>query len=267
MAHNFNDDDHQDDTFDDVDADDEIDDKVEDEGKLSDVDAEDVREQICNSGETGTIQQVQLSEAMITSLRGILLDIDPMRFQESVASKKTRQDPQSFFVKVVRGMLSRHPVLGKAEVRNSGTGLHALLWFDKPIEFTSDGDRQRWAAIVKAIQRLLPTDPDCPGITALTRPVGSINSKNGATVQRLKEGEPVTPEEVLGLFNEVRARPFRTVAGILFGGERISPCPVCGTNRLDVLDRSGVCYGGCGKLTIGQLYDFYLKPRRGKKGN
>jgi hypothetical protein len=204
---------------------------------------------------------------MITSLRGFLLDLDPALFRPEAVPAKTQKDPEKFYKMVVRPMLARHPVLNKAEVRNTGLGVHAVLNFQEPVVFKTEADRKRWAAVVRVIQKLLPTDPHCPGITALTRALGSTNSKNGATVKQMHKGEPVTAEEVLALFNQARTSPFRTVATILFGAERVTPCPVCkgAGSRLDALDRVGQCYGGCGKVRLAQIFDVFLKPRPEKK--
>jgi hypothetical protein len=223
----------------------------------------DHREQLCNGGQVGPIEQVSLPEAMITSLRGILLDLDPARFRPEQVPLDVLANPARFYELVISKMLARHPVLAKAEVRVSGRGLHVIIRFEDPVQFADEADRQRWAAIVKVVQRLLPTDPDCPGITALTRPLGSVNSKNGVTVERLHEGEPVSAEEVLGLFEQVRTSPFRTVARLLLGDERVTPYPVCraAASRLNALDRVGMCYGTCGKVRLGQLYDVFLAPR------
>src|SRR5262249_12037391 len=162
-------------------------------------------------------------EEMITSVRGIPLDFDPKLFRPERLSAKARKDPALFSKTLVRTWLRRHPVLTKAERRVSGQGIHAILWFDRPVEFATESDRQRWPAIIKVIQRLLPTDPDSPGITALTRPIGSVNSKNGTNVRTLFKGEPVSAAEVLGLFEEARAKPFRTVTTLLFGSEWVTP--------------------------------------------
>lgn len=223
----------------------------------------DRREQLYNECRKGSIKRVQVPEVMITSLSGILLDIDPLRFRRASVPPRSRLDPAKFYNRFMRKMLRRHPVLEKAEVRMSGTGLHIIMRFAKPVVFSSDSDRQRWAGIVKAIQRLLPTDPDCPGITAVTRPVRSINSKSNRKVQQLHQGEPVPVEEVITLFEELCISPFRTVASLLFGTAQIEPCPVCRADgsRLEVMDRVGKCYGGCGKVRLGNLYDIFLRPR------
>ena len=222
----------------------------------------DEREQLVNGGEIGPIKRVSLPLDMITSLNGILLDVDPRLFRSEVAP--IRKDPVKFYNRTLRKMLARDPTLSKAEVRVSGRGLHVILWLSEPVEFQSDAERRRWAAMVKVIQRLLPTDPDCPGITALTRSLGSVNSKRkGAVVRQLHEGEPVPVDDVIALFNQACTHPFRTIAQLLFGKEQITPCPVCDKpgSRLNVLDHTGSCYGHCGKVRVGELFDVFLKPR------
>lgn len=223
----------------------------------------DLREQLANEGAVGLITDVPLPEANITQLNGIMLDIDPKLYDGRVARKETKADPARFYKKIVRPMLERHPVLAKAQVRASGTGLHVILWFTSPVVFRGEPQRLLWAAVVKVVQRALPSDPDAPGITALTRPVGSINGKNGMPVTMLTKGEPVTPEEAMSLFNEIRVAPVKTIMRILLGEERISLCPICekpGTS-LDAMDRSAKCYGSCGKVTLSQIYDLFLCPR------
>ena len=175
-------------------------------------------------------------------------------------------NPQRFYQRVVKLWLGRHPVLGKCEVRISGRGLHAILWFDKPVVFEKAGDRERWAAIVQVIQAALPVDPDQPGITATTRALGSINSKNNAKVSKIKAGEPVTVYEVLALFKQMCESPFKTVLKILTGSDCVSPCPICEglDTKLVAGDRTGFCYGSCGKVKLAALYDGVLAARKVK---
>lgn len=224
----------------------------------------DIREQLVNEGHSGPIQTVSLPEAVITSLRGILLDLDPGLFRDEVLPRKARAAPASFYAEVIRPMLQRHPVLAKAEVRDSGRGLHAILRFGQPVEFRTESDRLRWSRMVRVVQRVLPTDPDCPGLTALTWPLGSVNAKSKTAIQLLEAGAPVTADDVLALVEDVRTKPFRTVAAILFGPNELQPCPVCqkAEARLDPLDLIGRCYGACGKVKLGQLFDVFLMPRK-----
>lgn len=223
----------------------------------------DLREQLVNEGLTGPIQNVALPEAMITSLRGILLDLDPSLFRDELLAGKCGNDVDVFYTDLVRPMLQRHPVLSKAEVRASGRGLHGILRFDHPVQIRAEAERLRWGRAVRVVQRTLPSDPDCPGLTALTRPVGSFNGKSKTSVCLLEPGTPLTAGEVLGLVHQVSAKPFRTVASILLGPDHLSPCPVCrhDGSRLDVLDTVGHCYGSCGKITLAHLFDLFLQPR------
>ena len=226
------------------------------------IDQIDLREQLFNTQAIGPIQQVQLPAEAITSLHGILFDIDPGSFREEVAPPDVRSSPVQFYERVVRPWLDRHPALADAEVRVSGRGLHVIPGLDAPVAFTTDGDRRRWAGVVRAIQAALPTDPHAPGITAVTRPVGSINGKTKTPVHRQVAGKPGPAGRILDLFDQLQHRPFRTVAGILFGPDRVRPCPVCRKegSGLVALDRAGKCYG-CGTVPLARLYEVFLAPR------
>ena len=227
----------------------------------------DLRKQLFNAGKVGPIEAVQVSTDCIVQLKGILYDLDLAAYQAKPLIPGLSQNVDKFFRRVVRPWLDRHPVLKKAEVRATGTGLHALLWFDRPIKFDTAADRDRWAGIVKVVQAALPIDPDQPGITATTRALGSINSKNGAMVRQLTKGTPVSQEDVLALFDEMCASPFKTVLKILTGSDCVSPCPVCkkeGT-KLSAMDYAGRCYGSCGTLKLETLYDLVFAARTPKK--
>ena len=223
----------------------------------------DHREQLYNQGLTGPITDVQISTDRITKLLGIMFDIDPKLFRTSSVIPIVPTDPNDFYTVVVKPWLSRHPLLNRAEVRCSGTGVHVLLWFVDPPEFTTDEERRRWEGVVLAVQCALPIDPDQPGITAVTRPIGSVNSKNGATVTQFAAGEPVRSDEVLDLYHQLQETPFRTVGQILFGADKVSPCPKCGKpgTNMSLLDRMGQCYGGCGRLQLSDLYNVVLATR------
>lgn len=220
----------------------------------------DWREQLFNEGLRGPINIVQLSRDRITKLNGILFDIDPKLFGTSAIIPYVPMDPAKFYAVVLKPWLSRHPVLAKAEVRCSGTGLHVILWFANPPEFDADAERQRWAIVVEVVQAALPVDPNQPGITGVTRPIGSINSRNNVPVTRLAAGVPVPREEVIELYDQMRAAPFRTVAQIVFGMDRIAPCPKCNQHgsHMSALKWSGQCYGPCGKVSLDDLYDILL---------
>lgn len=223
----------------------------------------DVREQLCNNGEQGAITAVQVSAERIVAVRGILFDLDPQHYRMSLLTPVVPRDAHEFYRSVASKWLDRHPLLRRAEVRLSGTGLHAILQFRDPVELASDEDRRRWTGIIKVIQCALPIDPEQPHITALTRPIGSLNSKNGAEVRLLKPGEPITHEEALDLYRQMCDAPFLTAMKILAGADKLQPCPRCAQvgSQLAGMSRVGLCYGSCGKVKLEQLYDLVFAPR------
>ena len=226
----------------------------------------DIREQLFNGGETGPIQQIQVEASLIFSLRGILFDFDLHMYAPGDLIPDA-QSPEELYQQVVRPWLDHHPVLACMEVRMSGSGLHGILRFDKPVELPDEGAQQRWAACVEVVQAALPIDPGQPGITATTRAIGSINSKNGRTVELLTPGKPVTVDEVLSLRDQMKIAPFRTVMENVTGSSRLTPCPVCRHSdaTLSALDHVGKCYGSsspCGQVNLAQFYDLLLQPRR-----
>jgi len=223
----------------------------------------DQREQLYNDRRTGTFAEVQLPLERITRLHAIMLDLDPKLLRAGNGLFEAADDPETFH-QFIRPALDRHPLAAGAEVRISGTGLHLLVWLDPPVELTTNEDQRYWAALVKAVQRTLPVDPDMPGITALTRPIDSHNSKNGALVRMLLPGSKVSPSVVEEYVCRLGAAPFREVAVVLLGDMKVIPCPLCRKQgkRLDVLDRRGKCYGGCGPVHLHQLFDHIYLPRQ-----
>jgi hypothetical protein len=223
----------------------------------------DTREQLFNGREIGPIGQVQLPVDLITAVHGILYDIDPPLYRPDAPSVTAGTSREKFFEATLAPWLGRHPALAGAEVRDSGRGLHAIVRFDAPVRLETGGDRERWAGVIQVVQAALPVDPDQPGITALTRPVGSINSKTGRPVTLLEPGRLVPVDDVLRLYGQMDRAPFRTVTGIVFGTDRITPCPVCGAagSSLTALDYAGRCYGSCGTVKLERLYDVFLAPR------
>jgi hypothetical protein len=214
----------------------------------------DLREQLFNDGKIGKVKEISTQEDLITSLRGVLLDIDLCLLASSWLVPDPTITPAEFYSKNVAIWLTRHPVLCKAEVRCSGSGLHVLLMLDKPVELATEKDRTRWATRIEILQAILPTDPNAPGLRAMTRPVGSVNGKNGAKVELLQQGQGITIEELVTLTDQLVATPFKTIVAILAGRARLSPCPIC-TNEESSLGAGlqyGSCYS-CGKVPLGRL--------------
>jgi len=226
----------------------------------------DLREALFNDGAIGPIGSIQVSTERVVALRGIMFDIDPDLFLQGGLIAAIPQDATEFYRETIKPMLDRHPVLRKAEVRMTGRGLHVILRFAKPVEFTKPGEQEEWAGIVEVVQTALPIDPGQPGITATTRAVGSINGKNGATVELLEKGSPVTEEEIRSLCKEMCEQPFRTVMSVFTGNERVQPCPVCKKpdSALAAGKHVGTCYG-CGTVRLEKLYDLVLAPKTVEK--
>jgi hypothetical protein len=223
---------------------------------------QDLREQLVNGRGQGTFAEVQLPLERVTTLHGILLDLDPKLYRPGNPYFPPADDPRKFFENIAP-VLDRHPLACSAQVRMTGTGLHALVLLEPPVELHSEAEQNKWASYVRVVQGTLPTDTNAPGITAVTRPVGSTNSKNGAVVEVLREGRPVTPEAVEEFVKRVCEVPFKEVAEVLCGGASVTPCPVCKANgsRLDALDQVGMCYGRCGKVSLEKVLDCVYAPQ------
>ncbi|MBP3956854.1 hypothetical protein J8F10_16400 [Gemmata sp. G18] len=215
----------------------------------------DEREQIVNLRESGPIEAVSLPEDLVTTVCGMMCDIDTKLLAPELLGSDSASPALGLYEDHVRTWLDRDPVLRCAEVRFSGSGLHVLVWFKPAVELRDTGDRQRWRGMIKAVQSCLPTDPTAPALTALTRPIGSVNGKNQQAVARLREGTPVPTETFRALYERVRDKPFATVATLLYGSERVTPCPVCGADGRTLLAsaKGGHCYGGCGSVKLHQL--------------
>lgn len=220
----------------------------------------DWREQTFNDGEVGPVERVSTPRDGITRLRAVMVDTDTKYLDPALYPPGKGTDALRLYNQTVALWLDRHPLWSKAEVRHTGSGLHILFHFEQPVPFDSTADRDRWAAVVRAVQSTLPSDPNAPGLTALTRPLGSVNSKTGRAVKQLRPGTPVAPQAVLEFVDILRRRPFATVAGILHGTDRIAPCPVCRADgsTLAAFDRVGQCYAQCGPVKLAQLFGTFM---------
>lgn len=235
--------------------------------------AGDQREPLFNSGAVGTFKEVMVRHHEVTLLRGILIEIDGECLRVGKVIESMPADGFELYERHVSGWLDNHPILRKAEVRFSGRWLHCILRFDTPVELKSDRQRDLWDAVVVAVQRALPSDPEAPSLLAMTRPIGSINSKTGRQVELIKPGESVTEQEVFYFIDDLSQRGFATAMQILFGSTTVSPCPFCleedstlsgtapryRTSDPRIINR-GSCYY-CGKVALNDLISLVLKGR------
>jgi hypothetical protein len=222
----------------------------------------DLREQLFNERAVGPVHAVALVVERITRLHGIMLDLDPGYLRPENKLFTPAADPKTFYENV-RPVLDRHPVLRFAEVRASGSGLHVILSLSPAVELHTAEEQEKWKHIVCSVQSTLPIDVNMPGINALTRPVGSVNSKNSALVETLKSAEPVTPADVVAYVARLANAQFREVATALLGTERMAPCPICQqkNSSLKILERTGMCYSVCGFVGLPMLFDSIYLPK------
>ncbi|HKM52802.1 MAG TPA: hypothetical protein VJY33_05275 [Isosphaeraceae bacterium] len=214
---------------------------------------QDLREALYNDGPIGPASKIQLPLEAITSLSGIVTDLDPGLLRPDNLLFPPSAKPAEFYEKI-KPVLARHPLASQAEVRASGTGLHLIVRIDPPVELKSNGEQKYWDAIVKAVQRSLPADLKAPGITALTRAIGSINSKNGRPVEQLADGCPVRAAEIVGFVKQLSGARFRTIGRILLGADPVDDCPKCQKSGLTLYDNRGQCYS-CGQLSLDDLFN------------
>jgi hypothetical protein len=224
----------------------------------------DLREQLFNDGEKGDIKAVSIPRDQITRLNAVMVDLDPEYLIFADAEARGCSTAVAIYDQMVKAWLERHPTLAKAEVRRSGKGLHLLLWLNEPIIFSEELDRQRWQARVQIIQRIFPSDPAQPSIEAKTRPLGSVNGKNGVQVTQLREGAPVTEGELLDLVDTVLDAKLPFISNILFG-QAHNTCPLCQQPSLTRCSATSAdCYT-CGKLSCQRLMDSIMITPKVKK--
>ena len=225
---------------------------------------DDIRESLCNMREVGPAKIIQISVAEVGVLHGLMIDLDLKHFSQPLLEQGKPATPESLFESVVKELLDRDGVFSQAEVRMSGGGLHVIIWFTKPVEFEDDTKRAKWRQIVKLVQRALPSDPHQPDIAGLTRPIGEWNSQAGRPVVQLRPGQPVSADAVEQLAHQLAGAPFESVSRLLFGSDRISPCPLCAADKSELVagKHCGHCYH-CGKKNLSQLFRVMLGSTTG----
>src|SRR5262245_57428719 len=103
----------------------------------------DIREAMYNEQATGPASLIQLPRERITSLHGIVLDLDPGLLRPDNRFFPASVDPRAFF-EGIKPVLDRHALARHAEVRASGTGLHLIVWLEPAVEMHSADEQGRW---------------------------------------------------------------------------------------------------------------------------
>lgn len=219
----------------------------------------DERESLVNDRRRGTKYEITPKVEEVTSIHAFMNDLDCKILNPKVVGEDCVHSSAVLYAQHVQHWLDRDPVLTKAEVRDSGGGLHVILRLEAPI-ICNAGEAVMWDKIARGICNALPGDPNLNGIIALTRPVGANNSKYEPPreVGLLRPGKPVTQAEILDLSRQVTEQPARLWMRLFFGGERAEPCPLCGKAALGVAGHWQCrCYE-CGRVDAASLvYRFY----------
>lgn len=224
-------------------------------------DNKDERESLVNGCLRGPANLITPKVEEVAAIHGFMNDLDCKLLDPAVVGPECVESAEALYRQHVGDWLGRDPVLAKAEVRDSGGGLHVILRLEEPI-ICAAGDAREWDHIARGLRNTLPGDPNLNGIIALTRPVGATNSKYDPPreVRLLRPGEPVTRAEILDLNRRVTEQPARLWMRLFFGGDRAGPCPLCGgeNTSLGVAGRWQVMCYSCGRLDAASLvYRFY----------
>lgn len=215
-----------------------------------------VREALFNGGDRGPAFSIARPVDEIAAINGFMVDVDLKLLDPDVLGESSVASPAAFYDRHLCHWLDRDAVLAKAEARDTGGGVHVLLWLDEPVVIPA-GQQRQWNAVARGLHSALPGDPKLGGIIAMTRPVGELNLKYDPphAVRLLREGTPVTQKEVLGLVERLATAPARLWMNLVTGGERASPCPLCrkeGTSLGIAGDWKVQCYE-CGRVDAARL--------------
>ena len=221
----------------------------------------DEREATYNGRKRGPATAIATPVDQIAAINVCMIDLDLKLLDPKVIGDEAAGSAEVFYEQHVRHWLDRDPVLKKAEVRDTGGGLHVLLQLDEPVIIVP-GQQRAWDGVARGLHGVLPGDPNLSGIIAMTRPVGALNTKYDPPreVRLLREGQPVTRQEVLDLVERMTTAPARVWMNVLHGGERASSCPLCrgeGTSLGVAGNWQVQCYD-CGRKDAAALiYRFY----------
>jgi len=219
----------------------------------------DERESLVNERRRGTQYEITPKVQEVTAIHAFMNDLDCKILDPAVVGEECVESAEAFYAQHVQLWLDRDPVLAKSEVRDTGGGLHTILWLDEPI-IVSPAEAASWDAVAKGLHSTLPGDPNLNGIIALTRPVGAMNTKYDPPreVRLLRAGQPVTRTDVLDLNQRLTTQPAHLWMQLFFGGERASQCPFCNEESLGVAGNwQCKCYA-CGRINAASLvYRFY----------
>lgn len=229
---------------------------------------DDIRESLVNGRQQGTLREISIDLADIDQVHAFMIDIDCDLLRDDLFGADILKSPEKLYRKYIGPMLGAHPTLAKAEVRDSGHGLHVLLWLDNAIEPANKKEAEKLKHVANVINLTLPGDPALHGLTCMTRPVGAKNTKHGRgkTVKLLREGQPVSRKEILQLAESRAFHPSKLYMQLYVHAPDGDQCPKCGEHTVQDFDLYALrCYG-CGAVSVEMGYRrFYKVPADASK--
>jgi endogenous inhibitor of DNA gyrase (YacG/DUF329 family) len=222
------------------------------------VNTTDQREALFNNRPVGLAAHIQVPRESVTRLWGLVVDLDANILKPNPWFPPA--DTAEAFYTAIAPVLERHPVLRHAEIRDTGRWLHAIVRFNEPVELKSAKDQKYWTDIHKVLMGSVPSDSAAPALIALTRPISSVNGKTQRPVRMLKAAIEVSPGVLVEWTEEVKRSPFQMIGQVLFGEQRVKPCPYCQTegSHFDLGERVGFCYGPCKQVPLNRLFEPFL---------
>lgn len=220
----------------------------------------DLVQQLFNGGQVGPKSEMECDFSQVNQILGVRLRLYPASYRPSPLIPEVPANATELYEAVAKNWLDRHPLLNRAEVRDLGDAMDVILWLESPINIAGNRQRHAFAGLTKVIQSILPINPRHLSINATTGAIGSVDSSTGHKVSRIRQGAPLTKDELVGAYVGMAARPFKTVMHVTTGQDRVDPCPLCNTDgsSLEAWGDHGFCDGGCGEVILEQLYDLFF---------
>jgi len=101
----------------------------------------DEREAIVNERASGPAHNIAVKVEEVAAIHGFMIGLDCGILNPEVLGAAAVASAEVLYSEHVRQWLDNDPLLSRAEVRDTGGGLHVLLWLDEPI--LCDGEEAR----------------------------------------------------------------------------------------------------------------------------
>jgi hypothetical protein len=120
-------------------------------GRRSPPGHDDIREATFNGRESGPAFSIARPVDQVSAIHGFMIDLDRGILDPAVVGQECVESADILYERHVQGWLDRDAVLTKAEVRNTGHGLHVLLWLADPIICNGD-EAKHWDKFARGLR-------------------------------------------------------------------------------------------------------------------